>query len=51
MYPIGLSSCGKPLNEETFAAYARAGITAIEITPSADAHNTLPLAEIAGLAR
>lgn len=33
MYPIGLSSCGKALNQQLFADYAKAGISAIEITP------------------
>ncbi len=28
---IGLSSCGKPLREETFSAYAEAGIEAMEL--------------------
>ena len=29
---IGLSSCGKPLNEETMIAYAEAGIEAMEVS-------------------
>lgn len=32
MYPIGLSSCGKTLDEQLFADYARAGISAMEIS-------------------
>jgi sugar phosphate isomerase/epimerase len=31
MLPIGLSSCGKELNDETFAAYREAGITHMEL--------------------
>jgi len=33
MYQIGLSSCGKTLNKQLFEDYAKAGITAIEISP------------------
>lgn len=32
MLPIGLSSCGKELNDATFAAYRAAGITHMEIS-------------------
>lgn len=34
MYKIGLSSCGKVLNEQLFADYAKAGIGAMEISPN-----------------
>ena len=37
MYKIGLSSCGKTINEELFAAYAAAGIDVMEISPGMDA--------------
>lgn len=33
MFRIGLSSCGKPLNEETFEAYRKNGITEMEVSP------------------
>ena len=33
MYKIGLSSCGKVLNEQLFADYASSGIEAMEISP------------------
>ena len=51
MYPIGLSSCGKCLNESTFASYARAGITAIEISANPEELPSLPLIEIANHAQ
>ncbi len=50
MFQIGLSSCSKPLDEQTFASYARAGITAIEISPKAEEHDTLDLGAVAALA-
>ncbi len=36
MYTLGLSSCGKTLNEELFRLYHEAGIKAMELSPSGD---------------
>jgi sugar phosphate isomerase/epimerase len=49
MYPIGLSSCGKPLCEELFIQYREAGVTAMEI--SERSYDSLPYAEIAAWAK
>ncbi len=52
MYPIGLSTCGKSLSEQTFSAFAKAGITHAEISKSSvsdydgvDLKNAAKLAE------
>lgn len=47
MYTIGLSSCGKPLNEALFAAYVAAGIEKMEISPPMGEYATLPYEELA----
>ena len=44
MFKVGLSSCGNPLNEELFRAYAEAGITEMEISPKAEDCDTLDIA-------
>ena len=41
MYKIGLSSCGKTLNRQLFADYAKAGIDAMEVSPAWDAYKYL----------
>lgn len=51
MYKIGLSSCGKTINEELFAAYAAAGIDVMEISPGMDAYASLNYEEMAALSR
>lgn len=51
MYKIGLSSCGKTIDESLFAAYAQAGIAAMEISVPAPQCEELNLVEIARLAR
>ncbi|MBQ8352099.1 MAG: sugar phosphate isomerase/epimerase [Clostridia bacterium] len=50
MYPIGLSSCGKPLCEELFVQYHDAGIAAMEISISNEQYDTLPYADVAAWA-
>ena len=51
MYKIGLSSCGKTINEALFAAYAAAGIDVMEISPGMDAYASLNYEEMAALSR
>ena len=46
MYPIGLSSCGKPLCEELFAQYEAAGIAAMELSLGNADYDTLPYADV-----
>ena len=46
MYKIGLSSCGKALNEALFAQYAEQGIEAIEISPQWPDYKTLNYEEL-----
>ena len=46
MLPIGLSSCGKPLTDELFAAYRAAGITHMEIAISPEEYLTLNYREV-----
>lgn len=50
MLPIGLSSCGKPLTDETFAGYRAAGITHMEISLTAEACDALNYREVRELA-
>ena len=50
MLPIGLSSGGKPLTDETFAAYREAGITHMELAIPPDAYLTLNYREVRELA-
>ena len=50
MYPIGLSSCRKPLCEELFIQYREAGIDAIEISAANEEYDTMPYQEIAAWA-
>lgn len=47
MYPIGLSTCSKKLDEELFAQYEETGIQAMEISVNADQYDTLPWHDIA----
>ena len=47
MYKIGLSSCGKVLNEQLFADYAKAGIGAMEISPNWPDYKYLNYKELA----
>ncbi|MBQ1552658.1 MAG: sugar phosphate isomerase/epimerase [Clostridia bacterium] len=39
MFRIGLSSCGKGCGRELFEQYAKAGITAMEVSPSSDEYD------------
>ena len=50
MYPIGLSSCGKPICEELFIQYREAGIAAMEISISNEQYDTLPYTDVAAWA-
>ena len=50
MFKVGLSSCGKALDESLFAAYARQGIDAIEISPNWPDYKTLDYGKIKALA-
>lgn len=50
MLKIGLSSCSKPLTDETFASYAKAGIKAMEISVSLEESKKTDFAEIKKLA-
>ena len=43
MFKLGLSSCGKPLCEELFENYKKAGIEAMEISLGVDEYATLDL--------
>ena len=51
MYTIGLSSCGKIINEKLFADYARAGIGVMEISPRANEYDALNYGEIEALSQ
>lgn len=51
MYPIGLSSCGKPLSEELFSHYQKAGLTAIELSLGNEEYDTLPYDRVAAWAQ
>ena len=46
MYPIGLSSCGKPLCEDLFVQYEKAGVQAMEISTSDEEYDTMPYAQV-----
>ncbi len=46
MFNLGLSSCGKPLCEELFIKYKKAGIEAIEISLGIDEYGALDFGEI-----
>ena len=50
MYPVGLSSCGKPLCEELFIHYREAGIDAIEISTANEEYDTMPYERLAAWA-
>lgn len=50
MYPVGLSSCGKPLCEELFIQYREAGIDAIEISTANEEYDTMPYERLAAWA-
>ena len=41
MYEVGLSSCGKKINEALMEEYQKAGISAIEISPGMEGFQTL----------
>ena len=43
MFKVGLSSCGKELNAETFRAYAEAGIGYMEISMAAERYDDLDM--------
>ena len=51
MFPIGLSSCGKILNEALFRAYRESGISHMEISPKTEAYDTLDYRSIAAWAK
>lgn len=51
MYPIGLSSCGKPVTEELFSHYQKAGLTAIELSLNLEEYDTLPYDRVAAWAK
>lgn len=51
MFPIGLSSCGKILNEALFRAYRESGISHMEISPKTEAYDTLDYKSIAAWAK
>ena len=46
MFKIGLSSCGKPLNDETFESYTSAGIECMEVSPAKIEYDPLDFKEI-----
>lgn len=50
MYKIGLSSCGKIINEELFESYRRAGITAMEISMNVEDYDGIDYEAIERLA-
>ena len=49
-FKLGLSSCGKPLCEELFENYRRAGIEAMEVSLGVDGYATLDLAALRRMA-
>ena len=51
MFKIGLSSCGKTINDELFSAYRETGIKAIEITMSYDLYDSIDYESIAALSQ
>ncbi|MBQ8410027.1 MAG: hypothetical protein IJY39_14300 [Clostridia bacterium] len=51
MFRIGVSSCGLPTTEETFAQYQAAGISAMEISVMPKEGDLLDAQEIASLAK
>lgn len=51
MYPIALSSCGAPLDEELFSTYARVGLAGVEISSKNEDYPTLDYATIAALSK
>lgn len=51
MFPIGLSTCSKPINETLFSDYKKAGIDAMEICAPASEYSSLNHPEIARLAK
>ena len=51
MFPLGLSTSGKPLEESLFAAYHAAGITHMELSTNQDAYDTLDFHAVAAMAR
>ncbi|MBQ8388670.1 MAG: sugar phosphate isomerase/epimerase [Clostridia bacterium] len=50
MFKLGLSSCGKPLCEELFKNYKKAGIEAMEISLGVDEYATLDLTALRHMA-
>ena len=51
MYQIGLSSCGKTLDESLFAACQASGIGRIELSGDRGDFDTMDLSELARLSR
>lgn len=51
MYPIGLSTCEKPVGEDLFALYQKAGIHAMELCATSAAYTSLPYKSIARWAK
>lgn len=51
MYPIGLSSCGKPVTEELFSHYQKAGLTAMELSLGNEEYDALPYDQVAAWAK
>ena len=50
MFPVGLSSCSKELDEKLFAAYRAAGITRMELSADAEALEELDFGKVKALA-
>lgn len=50
MFPVGLSSCSKELDEKLFAAYRAAGITHMELSADAEALEELDFGKVKALA-
>ncbi|MDD4164362.1 MAG: sugar phosphate isomerase/epimerase [Eubacteriales bacterium] len=51
MYKIGLSSCGKVLNEELFYNYSKSGLSSIEISPDPSEYKNLDYKSLAKFSR
>lgn len=50
MWKLGMSSCGRELNEETFEGYAANGVKAMEVSPSLQQLETVDFSEVRKMA-
>lgn len=51
MFKVGLSSCGKELNAETFRSYAESGIGYMEISMAAERYDELDMKAVSALSK